>query len=308
MPVAQEDSLIGVPEASTKEILIGVLAEPEAWTLFKKTVGISIDSEIPSEAKELCDKCGGLPVAICAVTAALKDKGKHAWKDALRQLKNYKLKEIAGIDLDLFISLKWSYDRLEPKDARSCFLLCSLFPEDAEISIDDLVRYTVGMRLLDQNLNIFDEVRDRVLAMVDVLNESCLLLDGTSENVVKMHDVIRDVAQLRKRRKDISDSSPTDVKNSFFNGMENNLEILDLSEMSLKSSPSLLPRLVKLQMLCLNGLSRDIALLGRLKNLEILSLHGIEELAPEIRELTSLRLLNLENCTNLRVILPNYTF
>ncbi|KAI8008156.1 putative disease resistance protein [Camellia lanceoleosa] len=151
MPVAQEDSSIGVPEASTKEILIGVLGEPEAWTLFKKTVGISIDSEIPFEAKEVCDKCGGLPVAICAVAAALKGKGKHAWKDALRQLKNYKLKEIAGIDLDLYISLKWSYDRLEPKDARSCFFLCSLFPEDAEISIDDLVAFPAL-----KELRIFD--------------------------------------------------------------------------------------------------------------------------------------------------------
>ncbi|THG00390.1 hypothetical protein TEA_002106 [Camellia sinensis var. sinensis] len=346
--------MIRMPEASTKEILIGVLEEPEAWTLFKKTAGISIHSDIPSEAKEVCDKCGGLPVAIRAVAAALKGKGKHAWKDALRQLKNYKLKEIAGIDPDLFISLKWSYDRLEPKDARSCFLLCSLFPEDAEISIDDLVRYSVGMRLLDQNLNIFDEVRNRVLAMVDVLNQSCLLLDGTNENVVKMHDVIRDVAitiaeeekgylvkhvikkwpekdtyehysaislrfttniqeppdvlectRLHTLVLKCRDSSPTNVKSSFFNGMENNLEILDLSEMPLKSSPSSLPRLVKLRMLCLNGLSRDIALLGRLKNLEILSLHGIEELAPEIRELTSLRLLDLENCTNLRVIPPN---
>ncbi|KAI8006315.1 putative disease resistance protein [Camellia lanceoleosa] len=184
------DSLIRVLEASTKEILIGVLAEIEAWTLFKKTTGISIDSEIPSEAKEVCDKCGGLPVPIRAVVAALKGKGKRSWKYALRQLKNYKMKEIAGIEPNLFISLKWSYDRLEPKDARSCFLLCSLFPEDAEISIDDLVRYSFGMRLLDQNLNIFDEVRDRVLAMVDILNESCLLLDGMNENVVKMHDVI----------------------------------------------------------------------------------------------------------------------
>ncbi|KAI8006318.1 Disease resistance protein [Camellia lanceoleosa] len=190
--------------------------------------------------------------------------------------------------------------------------------------------------------------------MVDVLNESCLLLDGTNENVVKMHDVIRDVAitiaeeekgylvkhvikkwpekdtyehysaislrfttniqelpdvlectRLHTLVLKCRDSSPTDVKNSFFNEMENNLEILDLSEMLLKSSPSSLLRLAKLRMLCLSGLSRDIALLGRLKNLEILSLHGIEELAPEIKELTSLRLLDLENCTNLRVIPPN---
>ncbi|KAF5948257.1 hypothetical protein HYC85_014214 [Camellia sinensis] len=176
-----------------KNFPINVLTKTKAWSLFTKVVEISMDSEILSEAKEVCDKCGGLPVTIHAVAAALKGKGKHAWKDALRQLKNYKIKEIADIDPNLLISLKWSHDRLESKDARSCFLLCSLFPEDAEISIDDLVRYSVGMRLLDQNLNIFDEVRDRVLAMVDVLKTSCLLLDGMFENRVKMHDIIRDV-------------------------------------------------------------------------------------------------------------------
>ncbi|KAF5942974.1 hypothetical protein HYC85_020616 [Camellia sinensis] len=197
VPVDQEDSLNAVlaePEAWTKEFLMGVLQEPEAWTLFKKVAAISVDSEIPSKAKEVCDKCGGLPVAIRAVAAALKGKGKHAWKDALRQLKNYKIKEIADIDQNLLISLKWSYDRLEAKDAWSCFLLCSLFSEDAEISIDDLVRYSFGMRLLDQDLNTFDEVTNRVLAMVDVLKTSCLLLDDTNESVVKMHDIIRDVA------------------------------------------------------------------------------------------------------------------
>ncbi|KAL7186428.1 hypothetical protein ACSBR2_028217 [Camellia fascicularis] len=326
VPVDQEDSLNAVlaePKVWTKEFLMGVLREPEAWTLLKKVAAISVDSEIPSEAKEVCDKCGGLPIAIRAVAAALKGKGKHAWKDALRQLKNYKIKEIADIDQNLLISLKWSYDRLEPKDARSCFLLCSLFPEDAEISIDDLVRYSFGMRLLDQDLNTFDEVTNRVLAMVDVLKTSCLLLDDTNESVVKMHDIIRDVAisiaEDEKRylvkhgikkwpEKDIyehysaislrftanihefpnelecrglhtlvlrcSNDSPTYFPNNFFNGMENNLEVLDLSEMPIKSLPSSLPTLVKLRMLCLNGggLMTDIALLGSLRNLDILSL------------------------------------
>ncbi|CAL5406321.1 unnamed protein product [Camellia sinensis] len=311
-----------------KNFPIHVLTKTEAWSLFTKVAEISVDSEIPSEAKEVCDKCGGLPVVIRAVAAALKGKGKHAWKDALRQLKNYKIKEIADIDPNLFISLKWSYDRLEPKDARSCFLLCSLFKEDAEISIDELVRYSIGMRLLDQNLNIFDEVRDRVLAMVDVLKASCLLLDGRNESVVKMHDIIRDVAisiaedkqrylvkhgiekwpekgryehysaiSLRFTAKihefpnelecrglhtlvlQCSNYSPTDFPNNFFNGMENNLEVLDLSQMPIKSLPSSLPTLVKLRMLCLNGgrLMTNIALLGSLRNLEILKLTGMKK-------------------------------
>ncbi|KAF5948460.1 hypothetical protein HYC85_014417 [Camellia sinensis] len=314
-----------------KNFPIHVLTKTEAWSLFTKVAEISVDSEIPSEAKEVCDKCGGLPVAIRAVAVALKGKAEHAWKDALRQLKNYKIKEIADIDQNLLISLKWSYDRLKPKDARSCFLLCSLFKEDAEISIDELVRYSIGMRLLDQNLNIFDEVRDRVLAMVDVLKTSCLLLDGRNESVVKMHDIIRDVAisiaedeqrylvkhgiekwpekgryehysaislrftaKIREFPNELecrglhtlvlqcSNDSPTDFPNNFFNGMENNLEVLDLSQMPIKSLPSSLPTLVKLRMLCLNGgrLMTEIALLGilgSLRNLEILSLTGMEK-------------------------------
>ncbi|XP_028111560.1 disease resistance protein SUMM2-like [Camellia sinensis] len=311
-----------------KNFPIHVLTKTEAWSLFTKVAEISVDFEIPSEAEEVCDKCGGLPVAIRAVAAALKGKGKHAWKDALRQLKNYKIKEIADIDPNLFVSLKWSYDRLEPKDARSCFLLCSLFKEDAEISIDELVRYSIGMRLLDQNLNIFDEVRDRVLAMVDVLKTSCLVLDGRDESVVKMHDIIRDVAisiaedekrylvkhgiekwpekgryehysaiSLRFTAKihefpnelecrglhtlvlQCSNDSPTDFPNNFFNGMENNLEVLDLSQMPIKSLPSSLPTLVKLRMLCLNGgrLMTNIALFGSLRNLEILKLTGMKK-------------------------------
>ncbi|GMP81366.1 hypothetical protein CsSME_00036105 [Camellia sinensis var. sinensis] len=331
VPVNQNDSLNGViamPKAWTKEFMIGVLREPEAWALFKKVAEISVESKIPSKAKEVCDKCGGLPVAIRAVAVALKHKGKHAWKDAFRQLKNYKIKEIADIDKNLLISLNWSYDRLEPRDARSCFLLCSLFPEDAEISIDELVRYSIGMGLLDENLNIFDEVRDRVLAMVDVLKTSCLLLDDTHESVVKMHDIIRDVAiSIAEDEKrylvkhgiekwpekskyehysaislrftatihefpneldcrglhtlvlKCDNDSPTDFPNNFFNGMENNLEVLDLSEMPIKSLPSSLLTLVKLRMLCLNvgRLMRDIALLESLRNLEILSLRGMRK-------------------------------
>ncbi|CAL5428223.1 unnamed protein product [Camellia sinensis] len=186
------------------------------------------------------------------------------------------------------------------------------------------------MMLLDHNLNIFDifdQVRDRVLAMVDVLKTSCLLLDDKDESVVKMHYIVRDAAiSIAEDEKgylvkhDIerwpekgryehysaislrftanihefpnelecrglhtlvlkcSNHLPTDFPNNFFKGMENNLEVLDLSEMPIKSLPSSLLTLVKLWMLCLNGgqLITDIALLGSLGNLEILNLQDME--------------------------------
>ncbi|KAF5948256.1 hypothetical protein HYC85_014213 [Camellia sinensis] len=76
-----------------------------------------------------------------------------------------------------------------------------------------------------------------------------------------------------------NNSSPTDFPNNFFNGMENNLKVLDLSQMHIKSLPSSLPTLVKLRMLCLNGfgLMTNMALLGSLRNLEILRLRNVKK-------------------------------
>ncbi|KAL7000124.1 hypothetical protein U1Q18_001275, partial [Sarracenia purpurea var. burkii] len=354
-----QNSVDQVDPRVVKEFRIDVLREEEARTLFLKTAGISDDSEMRDVADDLCRECGGLPVAILAVARALRGKEKYSWEDAVKQLKDSKLDEIVDIDPKLVSSLRLSYACLNSKDAQSCFLLCSLFPEDAKISIDDLVRYSFGMRLLVEDLDTLENVRNRVLALVKRLQEDYLLLDGGDENVVRMHDVIRDVAILIAKKEkgyhylvkhnlkkwperrnyesylaisfrsenfhDLPDELEckqlhtlvlkcnerryttvyTTVPNNFFKGIENSLEILDLSDMPMESPPLSIAMLVKLRMLSLNGLTRDIALLGRLKSLEILILHGITELAPEINHLTRLRLLDLSKCHTLRVIPPN---
>ncbi|XP_028062915.1 disease resistance protein At4g27190-like [Camellia sinensis] len=76
-----------------------ILLEKEAWALFKKKVGNSVDSlELHDIADAICKECGGLPVAILAIGAALKDKKKYAWEDVLDQFKDSMLKNIAGIE------------------------------------------------------------------------------------------------------------------------------------------------------------------------------------------------------------------
>ncbi|XP_028107477.1 disease resistance protein At4g27190-like [Camellia sinensis] len=172
-----------------------VLLEKAAWALFKKKVGNFVDSpELHDIADAVCKECGGLPVAILAVGAALTDKKKYVWEDVLDQFKDSILKNIAGIEPKVYASLKLSYDRLESSDAKSCFLLCCSFPEDANISIEVLARHCIARSLLGQNTNTLRRASRRVLTVVDILKDACLLLEGEDENFVKMHDVIRDVA------------------------------------------------------------------------------------------------------------------
>ncbi|GMP54075.1 hypothetical protein CsSME_00019346 [Camellia sinensis var. sinensis] len=176
-------------------ISMQVLLENEAWALFKTKVGNSVDSpELHDIADEVCKECGGLPVAILAVGAALKGKKKNVWKDVLDQFRDSMLKNIAGIDPKVYASLKLCYDRLESRDAKSCFLLCCFFPEDANISIEVLARHCIARSLLGQNTNTLTRASRRLLTVVDILKDACLLLEGEDENFVKMHDVIRDVA------------------------------------------------------------------------------------------------------------------
>ncbi|KAF7141597.1 hypothetical protein RHSIM_Rhsim06G0161800 [Rhododendron simsii] len=287
------------PRARNKEFFIPVLEKKEARTLFMKTAEIFVNSheEIPSEAKEVCDECGGLPVAILAVAKALKGKGSYAWKDALRQLKSSNFDKILDIDPKLFPSLKLSYDLLEPEDARSCFLLCSLFPEDANISIDDLVRYSFGMRLLDPTLNTsLEDVRNRVLTLVEGLKASCLLLDGEVDNKVKMHDVIRDVAiSIAKDEKrylvkhdlkkwpeggTCEGYSAISLMSEYFREIPRELGCKELRTLVLRSKDSSLP---------------DSFFEGMGTNLEVLDLSstGIESLPISLSKMVKLRMLFL---------------
>ncbi|KAH7854956.1 hypothetical protein Vadar_019578 [Vaccinium darrowii] len=174
---------------------IAELEEGEAWDLFKKQVGNSMESqpEMESLARKVCKKCKGLPVAIKALGAALERKPIHAWRTALVKLEKFMLTNIDGIDSSVLATLRASYDMLVSPDAKSCFLLCCLFPEDFEISIDELMRLCVVRSLLFQKPHTLEEARDATRSAVDILISTYLLSNGSNENVVRIHDVIRDV-------------------------------------------------------------------------------------------------------------------
>ncbi|KAH7855983.1 hypothetical protein Vadar_031273 [Vaccinium darrowii] len=192
---SRKEDLLRITMKADRNFRIAELPEAEAWYLFNKKVGNSIESqpEIYPLACELCRKCNGLPLTINALGTALQDKPRYTWKNALDKVKRYMLTQIEGIDLGVIATLRVSYDMLRSSDAQSCFLLCCLFAEDAEIPIDELTRHCVARCLLALNPHTLDEARNVVCTVVDVLKSASLLTTGSHENVVKIHDVIRDV-------------------------------------------------------------------------------------------------------------------
>ncbi|KAH9753052.1 Disease resistance protein [Citrus sinensis] len=181
---------------SQKIFPIEVLSKEEALQFFEKIVGNSAKaSAFQPLADEIVGKCGRLPVALRTVASALKNKSLAIWKDALNQLRSSNLREIHGMDADVYSSIKLSYDFLESDEAKSLFLLCSLFGEGTPIQVASLLRYGMGMGLgLFKYVRTLENARNRVDALIDKLKSSCLLLDGDAEDEVKMHDIIHAVA------------------------------------------------------------------------------------------------------------------
>ncbi|XP_065880524.1 uncharacterized protein [Euphorbia lathyris] len=183
---------------SQKNFRIHALSNAEGWDLFKGIAFAddSVDNQdLHQMAKQIAAECDGLPIAIVTIAKALKKKRESVWFDALNQLQRSNLKGVSGMG-KVYSRLELSYDLLERGEAKSCFLLCCLFPEDYDIRVEDLVRYGMGLRLLE-NIESIQQARHRVHALVDELKDSFLLLDSDKDDhdqYVKMHDVIRDMA------------------------------------------------------------------------------------------------------------------
>ncbi|CAN6556592.1 unnamed protein product [Malus baccata var. baccata] len=180
---------------SQQIIAVPTLTTEESRELFREIVGESFDDPyFHSIAEEVVNECGGLPIAIVTVGKALEKKKKHEWVNALNQLRKSIPENIPGLDGKVYSSIKWSYDRLESDEAKSCLLLCCLFPEDYSIPIEDLVRYGWGRGYFSSSSDTLEEARNKVHSLVDQLQRRFLLLDSDWKETTKMHDIVRDVA------------------------------------------------------------------------------------------------------------------
>ncbi|KAK2386576.1 disease resistance protein [Trifolium repens] len=210
-------------------IQLDLLSEDDAWIMFQRHAGLSEASikYLLDKGRKIADECKRLPIAIAAIGRSLNGK-KHRedWDVALNSLQKHM--SIDGVDnysADIYKCLMFSYDYLKNKNAEELFLLSSVFQEDEEISTEILTRLGIGVGLFGEHYDKYNNARNLVAVAKNKLLDSCLLLK-TDKGDVKMHDLVREVAQW------IANKDQTQVVN-FSNknqkslvGRENNIKYL----------------------------------------------------------------------------------
>ena len=111
----------------------------------------------------------------------------HDWQRVEQELKGNQSISSGN----LFQVLELSYSNLGDEKIKSCFLYCSLFPD--EICCDQLVELWIGEGFLGEFDHIH-EARNQGGDIIRRLQLANLLLDGMSEKYVRMHDIVRNVA------------------------------------------------------------------------------------------------------------------
>jgi len=178
-----------------KNVFLGLFSEKEAWDLFRINAGLDDgDSTLNRVARDVARECHGLPIALVTMGRALRDESAVKWKRVSKQLKNSQFPDMEQIEeKNAYACLKLSYDYLKSKETKLCFLLCCLFPEDYNIPVEDLTRYAVGYGL-HQDGEPIEDAREQVHVAIQDLKACCLLLGTETEEHVRVHDLVRDVA------------------------------------------------------------------------------------------------------------------
>ncbi|KAK8467079.1 hypothetical protein PHAVU_008G245200 [Phaseolus vulgaris] len=174
---------------------LNLLSDKEAWTLFTHYANIiDVSSEaLKGVARKVVNECKGLPIAIATVGSTLKEKTIEDFEFALSRLENSRPLDIPKGLRSPYVCLELSYNNLTNQLAQSLLMLCSMFPEDCEIDLEDLFRF--GRRFgTGWTFGIMENARREMHAAINILKNCCLLMQAKKKDKVKLHDLVRDVA------------------------------------------------------------------------------------------------------------------
>uniref|UniRef100_A0ACD5X0A0 Uncharacterized protein n=2 Tax=Avena sativa TaxID=4498 RepID=A0ACD5X0A0_AVESA len=174
------------------------LSEADSKTLFLRRVFGSVEKcplHLNGISTEIIKKCGGLPLAIITIDSLLTTKSdrREEWIKVRNSIglgleKNPDVEEMKKI-------LSLSYNDLTIQ-LKTCLLYLSMYPEDYEIQMEDLVRRWIAERfvkvdcwenLFDTGKQYFNELVNRSLIQPTDINYNGQAM------ACRVHDMIRDL-------------------------------------------------------------------------------------------------------------------
>ena len=180
---SREHQVLSKDMRTQKEFHLQHLSEDEAWNLFKKTAGDSVEKpELRPIAVDVAKKCDGLPVAIVTIANALRGEMVGVWENALEELRRSAPTNIRGVTKGVYSCLELSYNHLEGDEVKSLFLLRALLG-DGDISMDRLLQHAMGLNLF-KRIYSWTQATNKLIALVQILKASSLLLEGEDETII----------------------------------------------------------------------------------------------------------------------------
>ncbi|KAH0757107.1 hypothetical protein KY290_020600 [Solanum tuberosum] len=254
------------------------LSQEESWDLFRKKL-LDVRSMVPemeSLAKDMVEKCRGLPLAIIVLSGLLSHKkGLNEWQKVKDHLwKN--IKEDKSIEISNILSL--SYNDLSTA-LKQCFLYFGIFPEDQVVGADNIIWLWMAERFIPRGEEIMEDVAEGFLN--ELIRRSLVQVADTFwERVIacRVHDLHHDLAiqkALEVNFFDIYDPRSHSISSLCIrHGIHSQGKryfSLDLSNLKLRSIMFFDPgSLYHLKLLRLRGLSALPSSIGNLKNLQTL--------------------------------------
>lgn len=336
----QSIDVCGLMEAQQK-IEVKSLGPEESLHLFRMKVGeatLTSDPEISKLANDMAAKLNGLPLALVTVGRAMASKNdQRDWESGLNVLRNTP-SQFPDMEKHVLKNLKFSYDRLQSTTHKSCFLFCCLFPENYDIRKEEIIICWIGegyLDELDEDADINGDLRSKGELVIRNLKRACLLGSGESEEFIRMHGMLRDMA-WQECKEDIlllikKDKEQRGLRrlnivkriSLWDHSIQDLLTIVARSfREDLLGNISQLPNL--LTMICKDPMSRTLhagffSLMSSLTVLDLSNSSVLHELPTEIGHLINLICLDLSNTAipelpsalknlrKLRCLMLNYT-
>ncbi|KAL2531059.1 putative disease resistance protein [Forsythia ovata] len=153
-----------------KIIKVNTFSEKESWELFlKKLDHVELSPEVEEICKKMTKRCSGLPLALVTLAGSMREMADiHEWKDASEELDESCMGQA---DME-----KW------------CFA-----DTHYDIPRDELIANFISEELMDTRSSRRAEF-DQGHAILNKLEKAYLVEIWTDREVVRMHDLIRDMA------------------------------------------------------------------------------------------------------------------